>query len=610
MRKGVGSRQTFILVGSLLNRRCLAILFWKRLLTGNIGAALIAGRILRVLSGYAKRKEELTLHFDLLKHADEFENLATYVLDMCYESDKELAELVLVRTLHAWGKTTCLSIAYSAQHMKFMEHDCCQTKLLRIWKGNLLINSKAQWLTFFVATILPIFPFMSFIDTESEVRHSGLKSEEVEERHSGFKCEDVTFFEGMRYYYTAPITKFIYSMVSYVLLLLLFAFFIMTDLRPNGEPSSPGTVEWIVVFWVCTLVLEEVRQLVARGPASMKYRLYSWLSEGWNRFDLAMYVLFAVSFVLRLVLPPCGFGVARVMYCITFISFSIRFLHMGFVFEGVGPKIIMIIKMMKDLGLFLFILIIFVASFGIAREALSNPNMKPHILLMFQSLYKPYWQLYGELFLEEDEVAVENATLHGDVRSVNICTLIDGHGWISTTLTAIYMLISNILLINLLIAMFSFTFQRVQDKSELIWRFYRFGLISEYHNRPTLVPPLIVINHVYRLIIELKQRFSPDKEEESNSLRVHLKKGSRIDEDVNLFESKHLQSYFIKENIKEKKSSQSMVTSAAERLTKVEERLDNLEKHVAEILKMVSAKEFKESKMEKNIAEILKILKK
>ncbi|XP_070552164.1 transient receptor potential cation channel subfamily M member-like 2 [Ptychodera flava] len=54
----------------LLNRRSLAILFWKRLLTGNIGAALIAGRILRVLSGYAKRKEELTLHFDLLKHAE------------------------------------------------------------------------------------------------------------------------------------------------------------------------------------------------------------------------------------------------------------------------------------------------------------------------------------------------------------------------------------------------------------------------------------------------------------------------------------------------------------------------------------------------------------
>ncbi|XP_070547068.1 transient receptor potential cation channel subfamily M member 5-like [Ptychodera flava] len=234
--------------------------------------------------------------------------------------------------------------------------------------------------------------------------------------------------------------------------------------------------------------------------------------------------------------------------------------------------------------------------------------MKPHFLLMFQSLYKPYWQLYGELFLEEDEVVVENTTLNGDVRAVNACTLVDGHGWISTTLTAIYMLISNILLINLLIAMFSFTFQRVQDKSELIWRYYRFGLISEYHNRPTLVPPLIVINHVYRLIIALKQRFSP--EEESNSLRVHLKKGSRIDEDVNLFESKHLQSYFIKKNLKERKSNQNIVTSAAERLTKVEERVDNVEKHVAEILKMLSVKEIKESKIEKNIAEMLKILRK
>ncbi|XP_070546944.1 transient receptor potential cation channel subfamily M member 2-like [Ptychodera flava] len=36
----------------LLNRRALAILFWKRLTTCNIGAALVASRILRALAVY------------------------------------------------------------------------------------------------------------------------------------------------------------------------------------------------------------------------------------------------------------------------------------------------------------------------------------------------------------------------------------------------------------------------------------------------------------------------------------------------------------------------------------------------------------------------------
>jgi len=44
----------------------------------------------------------------------------------------------------------------------------------------------------------------------------------------------------------------------------------------------------------------------------------------------------------------------------------------------------------------------------------------------------------------------------------------------------------------------SFTFQNVQDKAETTWRFYRYGLINEYFERPTLAPPLIIISIVWR----------------------------------------------------------------------------------------------------------------
>ncbi|XP_070547046.1 transient receptor potential cation channel subfamily M member 5-like [Ptychodera flava] len=107
------------------------------------------------------------------------------------------------------------------------------------------------------------------------------------------------------------------------------------------------------------------------------------------------------------------------------------------------------------------------------------------------------------------------------------------------------MLVSNILIVNLLIAMFSYTFQSVQDNAELYWKFYRFGLISEYHDRPTLAPPLIIFNHVYRLIMCLKKKTDVcgKQVKESSSLHMDLEKD---DDALNVFEKKHLQNYFIK----------------------------------------------------------------
>ena len=57
----------------------------------------------------------------------------------------------------------------------------------------------------------------------------------------------------------------------------------------------------------------------------------------------------------------------------------------------------------------------------------------------------------------------------------------------------------NILLINLLIAMFSFTFESVQTQTDLVWRYERYSLIREYFDRPPLFPPLIILTHLFEL---------------------------------------------------------------------------------------------------------------
>jgi len=47
----------------------------------------------------------------------------------------------------------------------------------------------------------------------------------------------------------------------------------------------------------------------------------------------------------------------------------------------------------------------------------------------------------------------------------------------------------------------SHTFEMVQQHSIKTWSFYRFSLTEEYIDKPTLAPPLIVINHLWRIVL-------------------------------------------------------------------------------------------------------------
>ncbi len=58
---------------------------------------------------------------------------------------------------------------------------------------------------------------------------------------------------------------------------------------------------------------------------------------------------------------------------------------------------------MVDLMFFLVILMVFIAAFGLASQAILYPESELRWQLIRDVLKKPYWQMYGELFLEEIE---------------------------------------------------------------------------------------------------------------------------------------------------------------------------------------------------------------
>ncbi|CAH1272901.1 TRPM2 [Branchiostoma lanceolatum] len=197
--------------------------------------------------------------------------------------------------------------------------------------------------------------------------------------------------------------------------------------------------------------------------------------------DCGLLLLFLLSLVLHVsVAAGPGFEVVRVMYCITLGFSFVRLPQLFMIHKDIGPKVIMIQKMLVDLVFFLVILLVFIFAYGVMRHTLIFPNSAMEWSLLTNVSLIPYWQVYGELFVDEQD----GTTPHGS--------------WLVYVLQGLYMLLTNVLLLNLLIAMFSFTFQKIQDNSEQVWRFHRYDLIYEFFDRPWGAPPVIILGHVWR----------------------------------------------------------------------------------------------------------------
>ena len=180
-------------------------------------------------------------------------------------------------------------------------------------------------------------------------------------------------------------------------------------------------------------------------------------------------------------------------------------MHIFTMSKNLGPLILIIGGMLKDLSTFTALLMIFIYSFGVANQALLYPNEKNLFVAAKGVFRSAYWSIYGELFLDE---IMFNGTFNGTDTSFD-CTKrgrCPNFHYVAIFLLAIYLIITNVLLLNLLIATFASTYTNIKSQSNQIWRFQRYELIQEYKDRPIFPPPLIIISHA-RYVYELSSRF-------------------------------------------------------------------------------------------------------
>jgi len=80
---------------------------------------------------------------------------------------------------------------------------------------------------------------------------------------------------------------------------------------------------------------------------TLKLKFLDYFTNVWNQFDLFVYTLLAISVILRYSLTGDEFVWARMFYVSTLALFYLRFLQMFYISKNIGPKVIMIRRMVS-----------------------------------------------------------------------------------------------------------------------------------------------------------------------------------------------------------------------------------------------------------------------
>ncbi|GAA6100540.1 transient receptor potential cation channel subfamily M member 4a, partial [Tachysurus ichikawai] len=312
-----------------------------------------------------------------------------------------------------------------------------------------------------------------------------------------------------RQFWFAPVTSFLGNVIMYFLFLFLFAYVLLVGFKPP-PPVGPSYIEYLLYFWVFTLVCEEIRQSFVSGSGSFSKSIRIYIQDMWNKCDLTAILLFTLGLICRMFEWSYEFG--RSVLCVDFMVFTLRLIHIFAVNKHLGPKIIILGKMVKDVFFFLFFLGVWLLAYGVANQALIYAYDPRPYWVIRRVFYRPYLHIFGQIPLDEidahkriQKVCTSNVTLIQ--QGAEPCPQSEAN-WLVLILLSIYLLVTNILLLNLLIAMFSYTFSKVQEHSDVHWKFQRYNLIVEYHSRPCLAPPFIILSHL-RLFIKRTIRKVP-----------------------------------------------------------------------------------------------------
>ncbi|RUS83212.1 hypothetical protein EGW08_009023 [Elysia chlorotica] len=617
---------------------------------------------------------EIELSQEFRTYADEFLKLSLELLEHCYKIDDDYTQQLLTYELKNFSEQTCLGLAVIANHRPFIAHTCCQVLLNDLWIGGLRMRKNTSLKVILGIVFPPYILALDFKSKEelqlmpqtmeehmdeledaasvanvsmssfSEDQDYNFQEDMVSETpnlgvpgvnspsreangaalangsnpregvstgvggsgldtsifsHMPFRKKKSPLRMGKRVYefYNAPITKFWAHAIGYVIFLVLFCYVILDRIKPE-----PSWAEIYIDAFIFTMGLEKIRQIVASEPTKISMKLRVYISQLWNILDTLGISLFTVGFVLRFI--PSTLRDAQLIFTVDIIFWNIRILEILSVNKYLGPYVKIIGKLLRDMCYFLTILFIAVTSFGLVRQSVHFQNQAVSWHTRLRNVwYYPYWMIYGELFADDiDPCDIDGNTVDG------ICTIYAS--WLAPFLMFVFLLVANILMVNLLIARFNATFIRNNANSKEIWMFQRYALILQYEMRPILPPPFILITHIYLACKFIRRKCKGKRDFYDNGLKLFL--SHEDTEKLHDFEEECMEDLYREKEMHHHNSTEERIKYINERVENMSLRLDDInvkDNHLRLTLGALDHRMARIDDLEASLHEALKIIK-
>ncbi|XP_069588476.1 serine/threonine-protein phosphatase 6 regulatory ankyrin repeat subunit B-like [Ranitomeya imitator] len=416
-----------------------------------------AVKLSRALTITALKEKERAV--DLLNAAKYTESMATELLTLA--SGSKNAGYIL-RAIDHRG-TTILDCLIECEQKNVVAHPAVQKYLTEVWYGNL------DWTTW--KLVLLFFTFLA--------------------------CPPVWFVFSLplkHRFNKIPIMKFMSYLASHIFLLALF---IITIVYPPLNPIYEGQMipswnEWLLLAWLSGMLVSELTHQGERaGLAWIRVFVLGFSAVAFFCHLLAflftdidrLHCLFARNIFL---------GIAMTLSFVQFLEF-LTFHHLF------GPWAIIIRDLIKDLTRFAVILALFHVAFTMQLSAVYQPVYpEPRAN-----------QSVNETRANKNETYIQDPIDITVLLFFSLFGLVEPDCLPSLSRTpqftfviirfvfGVYLVVTLIVLINLLIAMMSDTYQRIQAQSDTEWKFGRATLIRDMTRKPGTPSPFNLFTNLF-----------------------------------------------------------------------------------------------------------------
>ncbi|XP_033110018.1 short transient receptor potential channel 4-like isoform X2 [Anneissia japonica] len=270
-------------------------------------------------------------------------------------------------------------------------------------------------------------------------------------------------------------------------------------LRVRGR--KPTIIQVFIMSWIIGMTWREVKELYRNG-------IKTYVKDMWNFIDLFQMILYWCWIALKFVSIRKASGtdenlhrsqwpvydpniVAEAMFAVANIFSFCRSLRLIVISDQVGPLQISLGGMIDDIARFLFIFTLVWVAFALGLTQLYWPYSPEEILeciatgkmdtddckempfgMFSHSMETLFWALFGL----EDLSVLQSGSTH---------IFTEGVGRI---IFALYYVCAVVILLNVLIAMMSSTFSRVEAEADIEWKFSRAEMWMSYFDDAATVP--------------------------------------------------------------------------------------------------------------------------